>query len=70
MHLSHWRLQTLCQNIHLSDKNALMALEGDGSRHSHWFIARYPQTTPTGNYATSDQPFIDLRWAQDSFMRR
>ena len=32
-----------------SDSNALMALKGDGSWHSHWFIARYAQTTPTNN---------------------
>ena len=38
-----------CQNINSSDPNALMALKGDGSWHSHWFIARYAQTTPTGN---------------------
>ena len=49
MHLSHRRLQMCCQNINLSDSNALMALKGDGRWHSHWFIARYAQTTPTGN---------------------
>ena len=41
-----------------------MALKGDGSWHSHWFIARDAQTTPTGNQATSDQPFLDMRRAQ------
>jgi carbon monoxide dehydrogenase subunit G len=46
MHLSQRRLQTRCQNINSSDKNALMALKGDGRWHSHWFIARYAQTTP------------------------
>ena len=46
-----------------------MALKGDGRWHSHWFIARYAQTTPTGNPATSDQRFLDLRGAQESFMR-
>ena len=64
MHLSHRRLQTCCQNINSSDSNALMALKGDGRWHSHWFIALYAQTTPTGNKATSDQPFLDLRRAQ------
>ena len=49
MHLSHQTLQTRCQNINLSVSNALMALEENGRRHSHWFIARYAQTTPTGN---------------------
>ena len=49
VHLSHRRLQTRCQNIHSSDSNALMALKGDGSWHSHWFVGRYAQTTPTGN---------------------
>ena len=24
-----------------------MSLKGDGRWHSHWFIARYAQTTPT-----------------------
>ena len=67
VHLSHRRLQTRCQNINLSDLNVLMALKGDGSRHSHWLIARYPQTTHTGNQATSDQPFLDLRRAQVIF---
>jgi hypothetical protein len=33
----------------------------------HWFIARYAQTTPTGNWATSDQPFLNLRRAQVIF---
>ena len=47
-----------------------MALKGDGRWHSDWFIAGYAQTTPTGNQATSDQPFLDLRRAQESFMRR
>ena len=41
-----------------------MALKGDGRWHSHWIIVRYAQTTPTGIWATSDQPFLDLRWAQ------
>ena len=48
VHLSHRRLQTRFQNIN-SDSNALMALKGDGSWHSHGFVARYAQTTPTGN---------------------
>ena len=51
--------------INLSDSNVLMALKGDGRRHSHWFIARYAKTTPTGNKATSGQPFLDLRRAQE-----
>jgi hypothetical protein len=52
-----------------SDSNALMALKGDGSWHSHWFIALYAHSTPMGNYVTSDQPFLDLRQAQESFLR-
>ena len=64
MHMSHRRLQTRCQNINSSDSNALMALKGDGRWHSHWFIARYAQTTPTGNEATSDQLLLDMRRAQ------
>ena len=64
MHLFHQRLQTRCQNINSSDSNALMALKGDGSWHSHWFVACYAQPTPTGNQATTGQPFLDLRRAQ------
>ena len=44
--------------IPTSGSNALLAHE---RWHSHCFIARYAQTTPTGNYATSGQPFLDLR---------
>ena len=49
VHPSHRRLQTCWQNINLSDSNALMALKGDGSWRSHWIIAHYAQTTPTGH---------------------
>ena len=35
---------------------------------SDWFIALYAQTTPMTNVATSDQPILYLRWAQESFI--
>ena len=41
-----------------------MALEGDGRWHSHWFIAHCAQTTPTDNWVTSGQPFLELHRAQ------
>ena len=40
------------------------AFKGNVRRRSDWFIARYAQTTPMTNVATSDQPILDLRWAQ------
>ena len=33
-----------------------------------WFIARYAQTTSMTHVATSDQPILDLCWAQESFI--
>ena len=47
MHLSQQRLQTRSQNINSSSSYAL-ALKGDGRLNSHWFVACYPQNTPTG----------------------
>ena len=43
MHLSQRRLQTRCQNINLSNSNALniALMAGDGKWNSHWFIKRY-----------------------------
>ena len=40
MHLSQRRLQTR-QNIYLSSSNVFMALKGDGTWNTHWFIACY-----------------------------
>ena len=44
------------------------AFKGNVRRRSDWFIARYAQTTPMTNVATSDQSILDLRWAQESFI--
>ena len=42
--------------------------DGVGGGEEDWFIARYAQTTPMSNVATSDQPILDLRRAQESFI--
>ena len=44
------------------------AFKGNVRRCSDWFIARYAQTTPMTNVATTDQPILDLHWAQESFI--
>jgi len=35
---------------------------------SDWFISHYAQTTPMNNKAISDQPLLNLRQAQESFI--
>ena len=42
-----------------------LAFKGNVRKRSDWFIARYAQTIPMTNVATSDQPILDLRWAQE-----
>ena len=44
------------------------AFKGNVRWRSDWFIARYAQTTPMSNVATSDQPILDLRRVQESFI--
>lgn len=44
------------------------AFKGNVGWRSDWFISRYAQTTPMNNEATSDQPILDLRRAQEPFI--
>ena len=44
------------------------AFKGNVRWRSDWFIARYAQTTPMSNVATSAQPILDLCRAQESFI--
>ena len=44
------------------------AFKGNVRWRSDWFIARYAQTTPMSNVATSDQPILDLRRGQEWFI--
>ena len=45
----------------LAMERARLHIKGNVRRRSDWFIARYAQTTPMTNVATSDQPILDLR---------
>jgi len=44
------------------------ALKGNVRWRSYWFVSSYAQTTPVNNEGTSDQPLLNLRRAQESFI--
>ena len=49
-------------------EQACLLLKGMWDDALNRFIARYAQTTPMNNVATSDQPILDLRQAQESYI--
>ena len=70
MAVNRWRAPGKSAVIIAIGHGTSAALKGNVRWRSDWFIARYAQTTPISNVATSDQPLLDLRQAQSHLSRR